>query len=63
MAKKRSGHGRATPKGTVDPTRVTRSPDRPRTERAGAPPHELAGKAGRPSPKAARPITHHRGNR
>ena len=63
-AKNKRGSGRVTPKGTKNPTKS------PKRERPGmpeatttAPPHELAGKAGKQSGKIARPITHNRGNR
>lgn len=61
--KKRKG-GRVTPKGTRNPTKPTkgRRVDLP-TQATDAPPHELAGKAGKQSGKVARPITHNRGNR
>lgn len=60
---KRRGSGRVTPKGTKNPTPAEKR------ERPGLPqqpqraPHEVAGKAGKQSHKAMRPITHNRGNR
>jgi len=62
--RKQRGSGRVTPKGTTNPTRTTKRtrsdvPEAP----AAAPPHELRGKAGKQSHKAARPVTHNRGNR
>lgn len=60
---KRRGSGRVTPKGTKNPDHAAKR------ERPGLPelpnraPHELAGKAGKQSHKATRPITHNRGNR
>jgi hypothetical protein len=62
--KKHRGSGRVTPKGTANPTK-TRKPSRvdPPEATSVAPPHELRGKAGKQSHKAARPITHNRGNR
>jgi hypothetical protein len=63
-ARKRKGTGRVTPKGTKNPAKPTkaRRVELPPTA-AEAPPHELAGKAGKQSHKVSRPITHNRGNR
>lgn len=63
-AKNRRGSGRVTPKGTKNPVKTgkPKRTDLPGAA-AGAPPHELAGKAGKQSGKVARPITHNRGNR
>lgn len=62
--KKRKKTGRVTPKGTKNPSKPTkaRRVDLP-AQPNDAPPHELAGKAGKQSGKVARPITHNRGNR
>ena len=63
-AKNKRGSGRVTPKGTKNPTKNAKRerPGMPEVA-AAAPPHELAGKAGKQSGKIARPITHNRGNR
>ena len=63
-AKNKRGSGRVTPKGTKNPTKTSKAKPTGMPEvTSAAPPHELAGKAGKQSGKVARPVTHNRGNR
>lgn len=63
-AKNKRGSGRVTPKGTKNPTKTSKAKPAGMPEITSvAPPHELAGKAGKQSGKVARPVTHNRGNR
>lgn len=63
-AKNKRSSGRVTPKGTKNPTKTAKpKPEGMPDVAPGAPPHELAGKAGKQSGKVIRPMTHNRGNR
>lgn len=65
MAKKKTGFGRATPKGTKNPEKKAKveRPGLPEKEDVDARQTELPGKARSGNQRAARPVSHNRGNR
>ncbi len=62
-AKKRTGGGRVTPKGTVNPSKPSKKRHTELPESLLHPPAHLQGNAGRPNHRASRPVSHNQGNR
>ncbi len=60
---KRQGSGRATPKGTKNPVKVSKARKSELPIPEVAPKSELRGKVAKQTQRIARPISHNRGNR